>query len=217
MRLLQISLLLAAAVGVSSAFAQDAEKGKAKVAMCQGCHSIPGYQASFPEVYKVPMIAGQNAKYIVAALGEYAKGARKHPTMRAIAGSLTEADMADVAAFYEQLGKGAPNTTATPADAQPTGAVAELLKKGACVTCHGANLSKPLTGAEPKLAGQHADYLFAALKSYQAKKTLVGRVNAIMGGQLKDFSHDELKELANYIAKLPGELATVPESRFHGK
>jgi len=217
MRLLQISLVLAAALGAGSAFAQNAEAGKHKVAMCQGCHSIVGYQASFPEVYKVPMIAGQNAKYIVAALGEYAKGARKHPTMRGIAGSLTDADMADVAAYYEQLGKGAPGTTATPPDAQPTGPVAELLKKGACTSCHGANLSKPLTGTEPKLAGQHADYLFAALKSYQAKKTLVGRDNAIMVGQLKDYSHDELKEIANYIAKLPSELATVPESRFHDK
>ena len=51
--------------------------------MCIGCHSIPGYQASFPEVYKVPMIAGQSAKYIVAALNAYKKGERKHPTMRA--------------------------------------------------------------------------------------------------------------------------------------
>ena len=210
-RLLQISFVLAAVVtGAGVAHAQNAEAGKGKVAMCQGCHSIPGYQASFPEVYKVPMIAGQNAKYIVAALTAYAKGDRKHPTMRGIAGSLTETDMADVAAYYESLGKGA----TAPADAAPTGDVAKLLQKGACTSCHGANLSKPLTGAEPKLAGQHADYLFAALKAYQAKKALVGRDNAIMAGQLKDFSHDELKEIAVYLSKLPGELASVPESRF---
>jgi len=210
-RLLQISFVLAAVVtGAGVAHAQNAEAGKGKVAMCQGCHSIPGYQASFPEVYKVPMIAGQNAKYIVSALTAYAKGDRKHPTMRSIAGSLSEADMADVAAYYESLGKGA----AAPADAAPTGDVAKLLQKGACTSCHGANLSKPLTGAEPKLAGQHADYLFAALKAYQAKKALVGRDNAIMGGQLKDFNHEELKEIADYLSKLPSELASVPESRF---
>ena len=39
--------------------------------MCIGCHNIPGYQASFPEIYKVPKIAGQNAKYIVASLAAY--------------------------------------------------------------------------------------------------------------------------------------------------
>jgi cytochrome c553 len=62
----------------------------------------PGYQASFPEVHKVPMISGQGAKYIVAALTAYKKGERKHPTMRGIAASLSEQDMADLGAFYEK-------------------------------------------------------------------------------------------------------------------
>jgi cytochrome c553 len=212
-RLLQISFVLAALLGTSAAFAQNAEAGKTKVAMCQGCHSIAGYQASFPQVYKVPMIAGQNPKYLVAALGEYAKGERKHPTMRGIAGSLTETDMADVAAYYEQLGKSVAGST--PPDATPAGNVAELLKKGNCASCHGANFSKPLTGMEPKLAGQHADYLFATLKSYQTTgNNLVGRENAIMAGQVKGFSHAELQEIADYLASLPGELHSVPESRF---
>ncbi len=68
--------------------------------MCVGCHGINGYQASFPEVHKVPMIAGQSAKYIVAALTAYKNGDRKHPTMRGIADTLTEQDMADLAAYY---------------------------------------------------------------------------------------------------------------------
>lgn len=212
-RLLQISFVLAAMLSATGAFAQNAEAGKGKVAMCQGCHSIIGYQASFPEVYKVPMIAGQNPKYLVAALGEYAKGERKHPTMRGIAGSLTETDMADVAAYYEQLGKSV--TAPAQPDAAPTGNVAELLKKGNCASCHGANFSKPLTGMEPKLAGQHADYLFAALKSYQTTgNKLVGRDNAIMSAQVKSFSHAELKEIAEYLSTLPSELHSVPESRF---
>src|SRR5262249_44445904 len=63
----------------------DATAGSKKVAMCIGCHSIPGYQSSFPEVYHVPMIAGQNPKYIVDALTAYKKGERHHPTMRGIA------------------------------------------------------------------------------------------------------------------------------------
>jgi cytochrome c553 len=78
----------------------DAKAGETKNAMCIGCHGIKGYQASFPEVYKVPMISGQGAKYITAALNEYKKGERKHPTMRAIADSLTDQDIADLAAHY---------------------------------------------------------------------------------------------------------------------
>ena len=50
------------------AFAANSPNIEAKVAMCIGCHGIPGYQASFPEVHKVPMISGQNARYIAAAV-----------------------------------------------------------------------------------------------------------------------------------------------------
>ena len=96
-------LIALAAVGLSlNASAQNAQAGEKKAAMCIGCHGIPDYKASFPEVYRVPMIAGQGAKYIVSALGQYKKGDRKHPTMRAIAASLSEQDMADLAAYYSQ-------------------------------------------------------------------------------------------------------------------
>src|SRR6185369_13433717 len=80
---------------------------EAKVAMCYGCHNIKGYRASFPEVYKVPMIAGQSAKYIASALAAYRSGDRKHPTMRSIATTLSDQDIADISAHYESLGKDA--------------------------------------------------------------------------------------------------------------
>ena len=107
MRKLLPLLTVMAALGASAvpALAQDAKAGdpaagRKKVDMCIGCHGIPDYKASFPEIYRVPMIAGQGEKYIIAALGQYKKGDRKHPTMRAIAASLTDQDMADLAAFY---------------------------------------------------------------------------------------------------------------------
>jgi cytochrome c553 len=71
-----------------------------KIAMCIGCHGIPGYKTAFPDVYHVPKIAGQQPAYIVAALQAYKDGARAHPSMRGIAASLTEQDMADLAAYY---------------------------------------------------------------------------------------------------------------------
>ena len=83
------------------AFAQgNAEAAKTKVAMCAGCHGIPGYKASFPAVYSVPRIGGQSPKYIENALVAYRKGDRSHPTMRGIAGSLSDQDIADLAAYY---------------------------------------------------------------------------------------------------------------------
>ena len=69
-------------------------------AMCIGCHGIPGYKTAFPDVYHVPKIAGQQPGYIVNALKAYKTGERSHPSMRGIAGTLTEEDMKEIAAYY---------------------------------------------------------------------------------------------------------------------
>ena len=191
----------------------DVEAGKQKIAMCIGCHGIPCYQASFPEVHKVPMISGQSGKYIAAALVAYQKGDRKHPTMRGIAETLSEQDIADVSAYYEQHGK-AVELAAKP-KREPSVQVAALLQKGACVSCHGDNFAKPIDPSYPKIAGQHADYLFVALKSYKVEKNNnLGRSNAIMAGIAKQFTNAELKALANYIGAVEGDLQVVPQSRF---
>ncbi len=203
---------------VTGASAQDVKAGNAaagegKVAMCIGCHNIPGYQSSFPEIYKVPKIAGQNAKYIVAALNGYKKGERKFPSMRAIAASLSEQDMADVAAYYEQLGKDAGSA---PAEAQPAPEnVAKLLAQANCASCHGANFSKPIDPSYPKLAGQYSDYLYQALKAYQTDhNAIVGRSNPIMMGMARPFTHPQLKAIAGYLGSLTGDIHTVAQSRF---
>lgn len=195
--------------------AQDAAAGEKKAAMCIGCHGIPGYQASFPQVHKVPKISGQNAKYIVSSLAAYKKGDRKHPTMRAIAGSLSDQDMADLGAYYEQHGASAVKNVAAAATPTPPAEVGALLAKGACASCHGADFNKPIDPAYPKLAGQHADYLAVALNAYATEGVAqVGRANAIMGAQVKQFKKSELKQIADYLGTLPGDVRTVPESRF---
>lgn len=80
----------------------NAKAAENKVAMCIGCHGIPGYKATFPEVFQVPMLGGQSAKYIESALNAYKKGDRKNPTMRGIAAGLSDQDIADVAAYYAE-------------------------------------------------------------------------------------------------------------------
>ncbi|WP_028104521.1 c-type cytochrome [Pseudoduganella violaceinigra] len=95
--------LVAVAQGAAAAdIVGDAKNAKGKIEMCIGCHAIPGYKATFPEVFQVPMIGGQSAKYIENALKAYQKGQRKHPSMKGIATSLSEQDIADIAAFYSQ-------------------------------------------------------------------------------------------------------------------
>jgi cytochrome c553 len=193
---------------------------EAKVAMCVGCHGIKGYQATFPEVYKVPMISGQSARYIAAALTAYKNGDRKHPTMRGIATSLSEQDVNDIAAYYEASGKEAGAAIPDKANREPSPEVTALLEKAlqqkvACVSCHGANFSKPSDPSSPRIAGQHADYMFAALKAYKTENNpSVGRNNGVMGMVAKKFSNAELKALAGYVSSLDSELKTKPESKF---
>jgi len=106
--ILATSAAVLACVSGAAAFAQapapagDANRGAEKVAMCQGCHGIEGWRTAFPEVYHVPRIGGQHPAYFVNALRAYKSGERSHPSMKGIAASLSDQDMADLAAYYGQ-------------------------------------------------------------------------------------------------------------------
>ena len=111
-----LSRLLICAGMVFAGFSAQADEvkgsaaaGNAKVWLCVGCHSIPDYRADYPLVYRVPMLGGQNAAYIATALSEYKKGERKHPTMRSIAASLSDQDMADIGEYYAAQTASSPN------------------------------------------------------------------------------------------------------------
>ncbi len=84
--------------------AGDPAAGEVKAISCMGCHGIPGYFNVYP-TYRVPRVGGQHAEYIVDALKAYKSGDRAHKTMRAQAASLSEQDMADIAAYFEIAGK----------------------------------------------------------------------------------------------------------------
>lgn len=100
---LTLGVVVATAGPVSAA--GDAAAGSKKIGMCQGCHGIEGFRTAYPEVYSVPKLGGQSAGYIVAALKAYKVGDRQHPSMRSIAASLSEQDMADLAAYYSSAAR----------------------------------------------------------------------------------------------------------------
>ena len=87
-----------ATLAVPALAAGNAEDGKIKAYTCTGCHGITGYKNAYPD-YHVPKIHGQNAAYLIAALTAYKNGDRSHPTMRAQGESLSEQDIADIAAY----------------------------------------------------------------------------------------------------------------------
>jgi cytochrome c553 len=105
-RLTAASIALAA-VSLSAPLLAEGnpDAGKQKKAMCAGCHGIAGFRTAYPEVYRVPKLGGQSEAYIVNALKAYKAGERSHPSMTGIAGSLSDQDMADLAAYYSRGGK----------------------------------------------------------------------------------------------------------------
>jgi cytochrome c553 len=77
-----------------------------------------------------------------------------------------------------------------------------------CAACHGPNLNKPVSAEYPKLAGQHADYLYWALRQYQMGNgnPNFGRNNPIMAAQVQSLSQSDLKDISAYIESLDGDL-----------
>lgn len=107
---------LISAFAITTAIAQapaastkgDAKAGRQKaIAVCSGCHGVPGTKTAFPEVFHVPRIGNQSEAYIVSALRAYRSGERYNPTMKALAAALTEKEVLDIAAYYAnpEMGK----------------------------------------------------------------------------------------------------------------
>lgn len=104
MRIKSVFVLVGVLLGLSLNAAQaagDPAEGARKAKTCLGCHGVVGYRNAYP-TYHVPKLGGQHPEYLVAALKDYASGARKHATMQIQAGFLSEQDMQDIAAYFAQ-------------------------------------------------------------------------------------------------------------------
>jgi len=213
---------LAAAVIVSSlagsvGFAQDAApqgdpvRGAPLGNTCLGCHGVPHYKNSFPN-YSVPKLVGQHPEYIVIALKAYRTSERAHLTMHAQASSLSDQDMADVAAYLARAAITAP----APAEGAAAPAASGKMPESAqvCVACHGTE-GVGIMGQYPTLSGQHKDYLVRALTDYKKG----GRKNPIMATFAGQLNEQQIDELAEYFSKKRPALETFPKpaSRWSGK
>jgi cytochrome c553 len=169
----------------------DVDHGAVLAYTCMGCHGIPGYHNAYPS-YSVPKLGGQNADYLEIALQGYRRGTRSHPTMQAQASSLTDQDIADIAAFFEsQAGEPTPSlTSATP----------QLVEEGkrkatACVQCHG-EAGVAAAAQWPNLAGQHESYLLQALAQYKNGQ----RSDLLMGPMVKPLDDETIAQLAAFFS-----------------
>lgn len=93
-------ILAAAALGFSPLVHAKGnyEAGKAKSTTCAGCHGASGVSTT----PTFPKLAGQLPDYLYHSLQAYKSGKRKNPIMAGMAQNLTDADMADLAAYFSQ-------------------------------------------------------------------------------------------------------------------
>jgi cytochrome c553 len=191
-----LSLALISTAGIASA-AGDAQVGKATAATCMGCHGAPGLRNAYP-AFRVPKLGGQQEQYLIVALKAYQSGERSHPTMQAQAGSMSDTEINNVAAYFSGL--------AGP-DAVELGdgdANAGAAKAQACFACHGAGGKKPIAPMYPSLAGQYPDYLSHALADYKSG----ARNNAIMKGFAAALSKQDMEDIAAYFGSQASSLST---------
>ena len=181
--------------------AGDAARGAVIGQTCAGCHGIPGYYNAQP-AYQVPMLGGQNADYVEVALQGYRRGTRGHETMQAQASSLSDQDIADVAAYFESFKGEAepPRTLASTAKIE-----AGRAKASTCAACHGPE-GVAAAPQWPNLAGQHETYLQVALERYKTGQ----RVDMVMNPLIAQLDEQSIEELAAFFASQPHLHNTEP-------
>lgn len=197
--LLALGIGCAANAQDAPAFNGDAKRGHALTYTCLGCHGVSNYKNVYP-TYSVPKLWGQRPEYLVAALKAYKSGERSHGTMHAQASTMSEQDMADIAAYLAGPDVLTQSKNDVPAAARPE-------KSEVCLACHGTN-GVGITPDYPTIAGQHEDYLERALHDYQKG----GRKNAVMGGMAATLKPEEIRELAAYYSRQSPALQTVPKA-----
>ncbi|HMA10671.1 MAG TPA: c-type cytochrome [Steroidobacteraceae bacterium] len=186
--------------------AGDAAAGATKAATCTACHGLNGNSAN-PEW---PSIAGQNAAYVREQVAAIKSGKRPNVLMQPIVQSLTDQDIADLAAFFSQQ-----TPTGLEADPSYWKAGQKLYRGGdgargipACMTCHGpVGRGNPAAGY-PALQAQHSVYTVKQLENYAANaryaKDANGKSQSSPNAQMMNLiasrlSAEDRRNLASYI------------------
>lgn len=195
---LLLGLVLLAAAFV--AFADgDVEAGRAKAALCAGCHGQDGNSLN----PAWPKLAGQHASYIAKQLQNFQSGERKNATMGPMAAGLSDQDMQDIAAYFSSS-----DISIQAADADKI-ALGESIYRGgnpanglpACIACHGPNGAGNSPAGYPVVGGQHADYMAKTLKDFKAE-TRDNDYQRMMRDIAARMSNKEIDAVASYISGL---------------
>lgn len=183
----------------------DPETARMKAGTCLGCHGVPSYTNVYPS-YSVPKLAGQHSEYIASSLRAYRSGERSHPTMRAQAAGLSDQDIEMISKFFASQ-----PSMANEKDFKP--ALIDNKNLATCAACH-TDTGNSTIAANPRLAGQHRNYLLHALKSYKNG----ARKNPVMIAITSALSEDDMEELAAFYAHNVGlGVIDLPSTVYQGE
>lgn len=225
MKMMRRSLLAVMLCGlmiqpVVSMAAGDAAAGKTKFATCAACHGADGKGngGAFPALTKLNAADAETIltafkKGDMATLKAHNLGGARYGTMAPQAANLSEADIADLAAYIATLGGGA-EAAAAPAAAAPAAAApaANMIKADAnigfghalfssCAVCHGAEGEGGKLLNAPKLSGLPVSATTSMLEMYKSGKQL-GPYSYVMNAQAKYLTPEEIRDLAAYISQM---------------
>ena len=185
------------AMGVQAA--ADANAGKDKAGVCAGCHGADGNSAN--PVW--PKLAGQHADYLAKQLADFKSGKRGDPIMAGQAAALSEADMANLGAFYASQ-----KTSSGSADKDKV-ALGEKIYRGGnpssgvapCLGCHGPSGAGNPAAKFPALSGQHAKYVENQLGAFKsgARGNDAGKMMRSVAAKMTE---KEIKAVASYVQGL---------------
>jgi cytochrome c553 len=179
----------------------DAIAGREKSVLCQGCHGEKGMSAET----MIPNLAGQYGKYIAKNLRNFQSGARTHQIMSAMAKTISDDDLADIAAYFASQPKMQGGGPVPDSDIGKNlflyGDMNRLIVS--CINCHGVNGKgkAPDNSIFPVIGGQQAGYLRGQLLNWRAGER-VNSPGGIMNIIAKKLSDEEIESLANYISGL---------------
>ncbi|HXZ52524.1 MAG TPA: c-type cytochrome [Burkholderiales bacterium] len=183
------ALLLAFAA--RAALAQDVDAGRKKAEACAACHG-PNGNSTQPQI---PILAGQNFRYLYFELRDFKEGRRKHPIMDPLVASLSKEDMFDLAAYFAAQTPVSTQFSPDPAKAAKGKAKAEEVL---CTMCHLGRFKGQ--NEIPRVAGQHYEYIVKQLHDFRAQRRTNDAGN--MTSVAKTLSDTDIDDLAEYIAGL---------------
>ena len=192
-----VLLGLTGLMAINTAQAADIEAGKAKTALCLGCHGADGN--SMNVIW--PRLAGQHASYLVKQLRDFKAGKRVDPTMQGMVAALTDEDMVNIAAFYETQ-----KPTAAKFDESLVAEGENIYRGGitetavaACMGCHSPSGDGNGPAKYPSLKSQHPEYLVAQLQKFKdgSRANDAGKMMRSVANRMSD---GEMKAVSAYIA-----------------